>query len=133
MKICVIPARIGSKRIKKKNIINFFGKPLISYPITAALKSKLFDKVIVSTDDAEIAELAKFFGAEVPFVRPKGLSGDFTGTNDVVKHAINWFIEQDIEVNYVCCIYATAPFIKQQYLKEGFKKLHIRLALSAQN
>jgi pseudaminic acid cytidylyltransferase len=123
MNICVIPARGGSKRIPRKNIKEFCGQPIIAYSIKAALGSQCFDKVIVSTDDAEIAEVAKFFGAEVPFVRPKGLSGDFTGTSDVVKHAINWFIEQNIEVNYVCCIYATAPFIKKQYLKEGFKKL----------
>jgi pseudaminic acid cytidylyltransferase len=123
MRLCVIPARGGSKRIPRKNIKSFCGQAMISYSIKAALESQCFDQVIVSTDDAEIAEVAKFFGAEVLFVRPKELSDDFTGTNGVVKHAINWFIEHNIEVDYACCIYATAPFVNQKYLKEGFKKL----------
>ncbi len=123
MNICVIPARGGSKRILKKNIKNFLGKPIIAYSIEAALNSQLFDKVIVSTDDESIAKVAKEYGAEIPFVRPKKLSDDFTNTNDVVKHAINWFLEQDIEINYVCCIYATAPFVKVTYLRQGLELL----------
>ena len=115
MNICVIPARGGSKRIPKKNIKDFLGKPIVAYSIEVALNSKLFDKVIVSTDDESIAKVAKEYGAEVPFFRPEELSDDFTGTADVVKHTINWFLEQDVEIDYVCCIYATAPFVKQQY------------------
>jgi pseudaminic acid cytidylyltransferase len=123
MNICVIPARGGSKRIHKKNIKDFLGRPIIAYSIETALNSKLFDKVIVSTDDEDIAKVAKEYGAEVPFIRPKKLSDDFTSTNSVVKHAINWFLEQDIEINYVCCIYATAPFVKVTYLRQGLELL----------
>ena len=123
MKLCVIPARGGSKRIPRKNIKSFCGQAMISYSIKAALESKCFDQVIVSTDDAEIAKVSKLFGAEILFIRPEELSDDFTGTNDVVKHAINWFLEHNIVVDYACCIYATAPFVNQKYLKEGFKKL----------
>ena len=123
MNICVIPARGGSKRIPKKNIKKFLGKPIIAYSIQVALKSKLFDAVLVSTDDNEIAKVAIEYGAIVPFIRPKELSDDFTSTSDVIKHAINWYLEQNIEINYTCCIYATAPFIKQQYLEKGFKML----------
>ena len=119
MNICVIPARGGSKRIHKKNIKDFLGKPIIAYSIEAALDSKLFDKVIVSTDDESIAKVAKKYGAEIPFIRPEKISDDFTGTNDVVKHAINWFLEQDIVIHYVCCIYATAPFVEVKYLRKG--------------
>jgi len=123
MNVCVIPARGGSKRIHKKNIKDFLGKPIIAYSIEAALKSKLFDKVIVSTDDENIAKVAKDYGAEVPFIRPEKLSDDYTSTNSVIKHAINWLLEQDIEINYVCCIYATAPFVEVTYLKQGLELL----------
>jgi|APSaa5957512535_1039671.scaffolds.fasta_scaffold67175_2 pseudaminic acid cytidylyltransferase len=123
MNICIIPARGGSKRIHKKNIKFFLGKPIIAYSIETALNSKLFDKVIVSTDDENIAKVAKEYGAEVPFIRPEKLSDDFTSTNCVVKHAINWFLERDIEINYVCCIYATAPFVKATYLRQGLESL----------
>ena len=94
MNICIIPARGGSKRLPQKNIKDFLGKPIIVYSIEEALKSKLFDRVIVSTDDKDIAKIAEKFGAEVPFIRPKELSDDFTGTNDVVSHAINFLIKQ---------------------------------------
>ena len=123
MNIAVIPARGGSKRIPRKNIKSFLGKPIIAYSIEEAINSKLFDKVIVSTDDEEIAKVAKEHGAEVPFIRPKAISDDFTGTNAVVKHAINWFLEQGVSINYACCIYATAPLLQKEYLKEGFKAL----------
>ena len=89
MKIAIIPARGGSKRIPRKNIKNFHGKPLIAYSIEAALNSRVFDRVIVSTDDSEIAEVAKKYGAEVPFLRPKNISDDFATTMDVIKHSIN--------------------------------------------
>ena len=121
--VAIIPARGGSKRIPKKNIKNFHGKPLIAYSIEVALKSKLFDKVIVSTDDEEIAEIAKEFGAEVPFLRPKELSDDFTGTGAVINHAINFLKEQGENIDFVCTIYATAPLLNEKYLIEGFTKL----------
>ncbi|MDH5471998.1 MAG: pseudaminic acid cytidylyltransferase [Gammaproteobacteria bacterium] len=123
MKLCVIPARGGSKRIPKKNIRDFCGKPIIAYSIEAAIVSGCFDKVIVSTDDEEIAAVARRFGAELPFIRPKELADDYTGTNDVVKHAIRWFQEQNENISLVCCVYATAPFIQSSYLKAGYEKL----------
>lgn len=123
MKIAVIPARAGSKRIPRKNIRPFAGKPIIAYSIEVAHSVGLFDKIVVSTDDEEIAEVARKFGAETPFMRPPELADDFAGTNLVVKHAIDWFIERGFPVDYACCIYATAPFIKDKYLDEGFEKL----------
>jgi len=122
--IAVIPARGGSKRIPRKNIKDFFGKPLIAYSIEIALQSKLFDRIIVSTDDKEIAEIAEKYGAEVPFVRPKELSDDFTGTGDVVQHAISYLKKQNLNYDYVCTIYATAPLLQKNYLIEGFEKIH---------
>ncbi|HEY9203118.1 MAG TPA: pseudaminic acid cytidylyltransferase, partial [Sulfurimonas sp.] len=129
--IAVIPARGGSKRIPKKNIKEFHGLPLIAYSIKAALESKLFAKVIVSTDDEEIAEIAKEHGAEVPFVRPKELSDDFTGTGDVVKHAIDYLKKRGEEFDYVCTIYATAPLLQAKYLIEGYEKLKESDAVNA--
>jgi len=123
MKICVIPARGGSKRIPMKNIQDFCGKPIIAWSIDTALKSNLFDKVVVTTDNAEIASVAKKYGAEVPFVRPADLSDDFSGTNAVVKHAIQWFISNGMNIDYACCLYATAPFVCSKYLEEGYRKL----------
>lgn len=121
--VCIIPARGGSKRIPKKNIKDFFGKPLISYTIEAALKSELFDKVVVSTDDETIVEIAKEYGAEVPFLRPAELSDDFTGTGAVISHALSFLEAKGETYDYVCCIYATAPLLQMKYLKEGFEKL----------
>lgn len=121
--IAIIPARGGSKRIPRKNIKDFHGKPLIAYSIEIALKSNLFDKVIVSTDDEEIAKIAKSFGASVPFIRPKELSDDFIGTGAVVQHTINFLKEKGEKVDFICTIYATAPFLQEKYLIEGFKKL----------
>ena len=123
MKLCVIPARGGSKRIPRKNIRPFMGKPLIGYSIETTIQSGLFDRVIVSTDDNEIAQVAKEFGAEVPFIRPKELSDDFTTTNAVVKHAIQWYKDKGKPVDYVCCVYATAPFLNMSYLKKGLEQL----------
>ena len=110
MKIAIIPARGGSKRIPGKNIRDFCGNPIIAYSIKKALESKLFDRVIVSTDDQKIASVAKEYGAEVPFMRPENLSDDHTGTNAVVKHAIQWYQDQGQAISMACCIYATAPF-----------------------
>ena len=121
--IAIIPARGGSKRIPRKNIRDFHGKPLIAYSIQVALESKLFDKIIVSTDDEEIANVAKNYGAEVPFIRPKELSDDFTGTGDVVKHTLDWLEENGETFKFVCTIYATAPLLLSDYLIEGYEKL----------
>ena len=119
MNIAIIPARGGSKRIPRKNIKSFHGKPMIAYSIEAALNSGCFDKVIVSTDDQEIADVAIKYGAEVPFLRPENISDDFATTMDVMQHAIQWCVDQDLEVDNVCCIYATAPFILPDYIKQG--------------
>jgi N-acylneuraminate cytidylyltransferase len=121
--VAIIPARGGSKRIPRKNIKNFHGKPLIAYSIEVALKSKLFDKVVVSTDDEEIAKIAKEFGAEVPFLRPKELSDDFTGTGAVINHAINFLKEQGENIDFVCTIYATAPLLQEKYLIKAYEKI----------
>ena len=121
--VAIIPARGGSKRIPRKNIKDFFGKPLIAYSIEIALKSNLFDKVIVSTDDEEIAKIALEYGAIVPFLRPKELSDDFTGTGTVVNHALEYLKSVGENYDFVCTIYATAPFLNEKYLLVGFEKL----------
>ncbi|MGJ0308754.1 pseudaminic acid cytidylyltransferase [Aliarcobacter cryaerophilus] len=121
--VAIIPARGGSKRIPKKNIKDFHGKALITYSIEAAIKSKLFSKVIVSTDDEEIAKIAKKYGAVVPFIRPKELSDDFIGTGAVINHAIEFLKQSGEKIDFVCTIYATAPFLDEKYLVEGFLKL----------
>tara|TARA_B110000008_G_scaffold126208_1_gene128795 strand:+ start:162 stop:848 length:687 start_codon:yes stop_codon:yes gene_type:complete len=123
MRVAIIPARIGSKRILRKNIKKFAGKPIIYYSIEAALLSKLFDHVIVSTDDQEIARIAKKCGAEVPFIRPYDLANDTALTSDVVIHSIKWALNNDWDIKEVCCIYATAPFIEIDNIKEGQKML----------
>ncbi len=121
--IAIIPARGGSKRIPRKNIKDFFGKPLIAYSIEVALKSKLFDKVIVSTDDEEIAKIAVEYGAVVPFLRPKELSDDFIGTGAVINHTLEYLKSVGETYDFVCTIYATAPFLDEKYLIVGFEKL----------
>lgn len=131
MNMAIIPARGGSKRIPKKNIKLFHGKPLIAYSIQAALNSELFDEVIVSTDDEEIATVAKQYGAEVPFLRPKELSDDFTGTVDVVNHTVDYLESQGEDIEYICTIYATAPFLQSKYLKQGYEKLISSNAVNA--
>jgi len=123
MNLCLIPARGGSKRLPGKNIRKFCGEPIISYSIKAAIESNCFDKIVVSTDDEEISNIAKKYGADIPFIRPKELSDDYTGTNDVVKHAIEWFLKKNIVIENVCCLYATAPFVQPCYLKAGYEKL----------
>jgi pseudaminic acid cytidylyltransferase len=123
MKIAVIPARGGSKRIPRKNIKDFCGKPMIVWSIAAAKESGLFDHIVVSTDDIEIAEVAKKYGAEVPFMRPAELSNDFTGTTEVIAHATQWALDQSLDVDAVCCIYATAPFVQVTDLKRGLAAL----------
>jgi pseudaminic acid cytidylyltransferase len=129
--IAVIPARGGSKRIPNKNIKLFAGQPIISYSIKAAQATDLFDRIIVSTDSKEIAEVAKACGAEVPFVRPSKLSDDFTGTVPVLLHALNWLDEHESAAGYFCCIYATAPFIQPEYIVKGFSLLKSKKASAA--
>ena len=129
--VAIIPARGGSKRIPKKNIKDFHGKPLIAYSIEVALASKLFEKVIVSTDDEEIAKIAKEYGAEVPFLRPKELSDDFIGTEDVINHTVDYLKNNNELYDYVCTIYATAPLLQKEYLMEGFEKLKNSTAVNA--
>lgn len=119
MKLAVIPARGGSKRIPRKNIKMFCGKPMIAWSIEAAILSGCFDKVIVSTDDEEIAEVARQYGASVPFMRPKELSDDFTGTIPVIRQAIEWCKANELDPQLVCCLYATAPFVSPEDLRRG--------------
>ncbi len=123
MKIAIIPARGGSKRIPKKNIKEFSGKPIIAWSIEAAKMCKMFDRIIVSTDDYEIAAIAKQHGADVPFMRPKHLADDYTGTSAVVKDVIQNIHKNGEQVSYVCCIYATAPFISSKYLIKAYQDL----------
>jgi N-acylneuraminate cytidylyltransferase len=121
--VAIIPARGGSKRIPGKNIKSFLGKPIIAYSIEAAKQCGLFDRIIVSTDDKQIASVAAESGAEIPFIRPNRLADDYTGTNAVVKHAISWLEEKGYTYDYACCIYATAPSLQTQYLKQGLELL----------
>lgn len=123
MKLAIIPARGGSKRIPRKNIKLFLGRPIIEYSIRAALESGLFNQIIVSTDDEEIAAVARDAGADVPFMRPPELADDHAGTNAVVKHALTWLAAHGRKYDIACCIYATAPFVRADYLREGFAKL----------
>ena len=124
MKIAVIPARGGSKRIPRKNIKLFGGVPMIAHSIAVARKSGLFDGIVVSTDDEEIAAVARTYGAEVPFMRPAALSDDFAGTTEVVAHATQWLLDAGMSsMDAVCCIYATAPFIRAEDLARGWELL----------
>lgn len=119
MRFAIIPARGGSKRIPKKNIKQFCGKPMIAWSIIAAKESGCFDDIIVSTDDSQIAQIAQEYGANVPFIRPKELSDDYTGTTAVIKHAIQWLQSSGKNPQEACCIYATAPFIQANDLRTG--------------
>lgn len=136
MKAAVIPARGGSKRIPKKNIKLFCGKPMIAWSIEAALDSGCFDRIIVSTDDHEIAEVAERYGAEVPFIRPKELADDFTGTIPVTKHAIEWLEAQGQVFSEIMCIYPTAPLVIPKIIIEAyeqFKKSQANYCFTATN
>ncbi|NKF51055.1 pseudaminic acid cytidylyltransferase [Shewanella sp. WXL01] len=123
MKVAIIPARGGSKRIVGKNIKLFNGKPIIAYSIEAALESNCFDKVIVSTDCQKIANVAEQYGAEVPFVRPAQLSDDHATTAVVITHAINWLREHQYNPEFVCVLYATAPFVQGETLRQSLEQL----------
>ncbi|APC05332.1 pseudaminic acid cytidylyltransferase [Polynucleobacter asymbioticus] len=123
MRLAVIPARGGSKRIPRKNIKLFHGKPMIAYAITAALSSKAFDKVIVSTDDDEIARVAEVYGAEVPFMRPPELADDHTPTVPVIAHAISACQNMGWDAKEVCCIYPGVPFISTGDLSAAYEQL----------
>lgn len=119
-KIAIITARSGSKRIPKKNIKFFLGKPIIAYSIEKAINSKLFDKVMVSTDDKEIADISKNYGAEVPFFRSKKNSDDFSTTPDVLIEVLETYKKLNEEFDFGCCIYPTAPLISKKELKKSF-------------
>lgn len=121
--IAIITARGGSKRIPRKNIKEFCGKPIICYSIEAALESGVFDTVMVSTDDEEIAQIAREAGAEVPFFRSAATSNDYAGTADVLKEVIDTYAEMGQKFDYGCCIYPTAPFVTGQKLKDAMSKL----------
>jgi N-acylneuraminate cytidylyltransferase len=123
VRLAVIPARGGSKRIPRKNIREFCGKPIIAWSIEAALEAGCFDRVLVSTDDAEIAAVARDHGAETPFTRPAELSDDHTPTIPVIAHAIRWQEAQGDAVEAACCIYATAPFCRAEDLRQGWRLL----------
>lgn len=122
MTIAIIPARAGSKRIKDKNIKDFCGKPIISYAINSAIQSSIFDRIIVSTNSAQIRDIALNFGAEVPHLRDEVLSDDFTSTLDVICHEAKKLNLEDDDI--ICCIYPTSPFLKVEFLKEGLRGLN---------
>ncbi len=117
--VAVIPARGGSKRIPRKNLRDFCGQPILAYSVQAALASGCFARVLVSTDDPEIAEVARRHGAEAPFLRPAELSDDFAGTNEVVAHALGWLRAAGEAPETAACLYATAPFIDAEDIRRG--------------
>lgn len=124
MNIAIIPARGGSKRIPRKNIKPFHGKPMIAWSIEAAQQSGIFDRIIVSTDDEKIAAVAREYGAEVPFIRPADIANDYATTGDVISHAIVWLTNQGRRPEQVCCLYATAPFVEPDDLRQGLVLLN---------
>ncbi|WP_425880025.1 pseudaminic acid cytidylyltransferase [Acinetobacter sp. TWP2-2-3] len=124
MQLAVIPARGGSKRIPRKNIKMFHGQPMIAWSVQAAIDSGCFDEVWVSTDDEEIAAVAQAYGAKVPFLRPAHLSDDFATTADVMSHAVEEFDKLNHTLpDYICCLYATAPFVTKADLVQGLEKI----------
>lgn len=123
-KICIITARGGSKRIPRKNIKNFCGKPIIAYSIEAAMTSQIFNTVMVSTDDEEIAQIAKQYGAAVPFLRSQENSDGYASTADVIIEVINEYQNLGIIFDNICCLYPTAPFVTSSNLREGHEMLY---------
>ena len=122
-RIAVIPARGGSKRIPRKNIREFCGKPILAYSIEAAIESKLFDTVMVSTDDGEIAQIARSYGAEVPFYRSESTAGDYATTNDVLLEVLEEYEKRGEHYELGCCIYPTAPFVTADKLRDAMERL----------
>ena len=123
MKVAVIPARGGSKRIPRKNIKMFNGRPMIAWSIKAAQDSACFEEILVSTDDPEIKEISLSLGASVPFVRPAELSDDKTGTLPVIAHAIDWYRRAGRLPSHVCCVYPTAPLMLPEFLRAAYDTL----------
>lgn len=123
MSICMIPARGGSKRIPRKNIKEFCGKPMIVWSIEAAQNSGVFKRIIVSTDDREIADVARAAGAEVPFLRPAELSDDHATTAAVIVHTLDFLKAETAEPAEICCLYATAPFVQADDIRKGREAL----------
>lgn len=121
--LCVIPARLGSKRIPNKNIKNFYDRPIISWSIQLAIESQLFENIIVSTDSQEITDISISNGAEVPFLRPAELSDDYTTSLDVIRHAIENFEKTFYLPDFVCCLYPTTPLLRVQDLTKSFEML----------
>jgi N-acylneuraminate cytidylyltransferase len=121
--IAIIPARGGSKRIPRKNIRLFIGKPVISYPITAAIQSECFDEIMVSTDDTEIAEVAKSFGANVPFMRSQKNANDHASTADVLLEVLDEYKRLNKYFDYCCCIYPVTPLVAAEVLSTAMKKI----------
>lgn len=123
LNVAIIPARGGSKRIPKKNIKFFNGEPIIAWSIKAAKESKCFDRIIVSSDSEEILSIARKYGAETPFIRPKSISDDLTNTTQVINHSIEWLKNNNYDPDNICCIYPTAPFIQSKYIRIGLTLL----------
>lgn len=130
MNVAIIPARGGSKRIPRKNIKEFSGQPMLAYPILAALNSGCFARVIVSTDDTEIAAIAHKYGAETLELRPAALADDYTGTSAVVRYELQQLQQQGITPEYCCCIYATTPLLSSTLLKQAWQLLQAKTALN---
>jgi pseudaminic acid cytidylyltransferase len=128
MRIAVIPARGGSKRIPRKNIKNFCGKPMIIWAIETAKLSGMFDSVIVSTDDAEIAELSQKCGADIPFRRPENLANDVTPTVPVIAHAVGFCLQNGMHITHACCIYPCAPFLQVGDLVNAYELMEASAA-----
>ncbi len=129
-RLCIITARGGSKRIPKKNIKEFLGKPIIAYSIEAALNSGVFDEVMVSTDSEEIAEVAKKYGAKVPFMRSAENANDFAGTREVCKEVLDAYEKEGKSFDLFACIYPTAPFLTGEKIKKAVEELEASEAFS---
>lgn len=121
--LCIIPARGGSKRIPRKNIKEFLGKPIMAYSIDIALKSGLFDEVMVSTDDEEIVEMAKRYGAKVPFLRSEDTANDYAGLNEVISEVIKQYKGLGVSFDNICCILSTAPLLQSEDFESSYKML----------
>ena len=121
--LCIIPARGGSKRIPHKNVKPFLGKPMLAYSIETAMKSGLFHEIMVSTDDEEIAKVAKQYGAAVPFMRSAEAASDFATTNDVLKEVLSKYKEMGQEFDNFCCFYATAPLVQETDVVAAYERL----------